>query len=161
MNRDYYARLLDGLGDGALERYDREESGTGEDTQGGGSLTFSALERERQIDILSAIGENLPTRTGRPNGRTGTSYDLKHIIERYTGFYVSNLQAKTAMRVLGYLRGGDDLNPFYNVTVDEWRAFNDLSRELHDRRRELMRRMRRQDEQRAAARYFHNLTRTA
>lgn len=166
MNRELCDRLLDDLGRDTIERYDREESGrqcfgSREHEQGGGAYTFAALDRDRQAAILSAISENLPTRTARPNRNTGTSYALKHIIERYTGFYVSNLQAKTAMRVLGYERGGDELNPIYNVTKREWRAFSDLSGEIARKREAARERMARREEQQAAARYFYKLTKTA
>lgn len=161
-----YGRILDGLDEETIARYDREESGYQcggmyEDEQGGGAYTFAALCRSDRVAILRALDENLPTRTTRPNRNTGTSYALKHIIERYTGFYVSNLQAKVAMRILGYERGGDDLNPHYNVTRREWRAFSDLSAELADRRSAARQRMARREEQQAAARYFYKLTKTA
>lgn len=166
MERDYYARILDGLGAETIARYDREESGGGcfgtdEHDQGGGAFTFSALCRSDQIAILRALDENLPTRTTRPNRNTGTSYALKHVVERFLGFYVSNLQAKTAMRILGYMRSADDLNPVFNVTKREWRAFSDLSVEVADKRDAARRRVARREEQRAAARYFYNMTKTA
>ena len=166
MNATDYGRLLDDLGAEAIDRYDREESGGGrfgtdEYEQGGGRFTFGALCRSDQIAIMRALDENLPTRTTRPNTHTGTSYALKHIVERFTGFYVSNLQTKTAMRVLGYARSGDGLNPVYNVTKREWRAFRDLSAELADRRSAARRRIARREEQQAAARYFYKLTKTA
>lgn len=143
MNATDYGRLLDGLGAETIDRYDREESGgqcgkadrLDEYEQGGGAFTFGALRRSKQVSILRALDENLPTRTTRPNRNTGTSYALKHIVERYTGFYVSNLQTKTAMRVLGYTRSADELNPFYNVTKREWAAFCELSRDVAGKRR--------------------------
>ena len=139
MNRQYYDRLLDDLGRETIARYDREESGrqcfgTDEAAQGNGLYTFSALDRDKQVDILHALDVNLPTRTKRPNRNTGTSYAIKHAVERYTGFYCSNLQAKTALRVLGYERGGDGLNPNYNITRREWRHFSDVSRRMANER---------------------------
>lgn len=132
MNRDYYARLLDELGRETIARYDREESGrqhggTMEHEQSGGCFTFSALPRDKQTAILDAIATNLPTKLKRVNHSTGTSYGLKHAIERYTGFYVSNLQAKVAFRILGYSRDEWGLNPCFNISRREWRAFSDLS----------------------------------
>ena len=166
MNATDYGRMLDELGAGTIDRYDREESGGGcfgtdEYEQGGGAYTFGALCRSDQIAIMRALDENLPTRTMRPNRNTGTSYALKHIVERYTGFYVSNLQTKTAMRVLGYVRSADELNPVYNVTKREWWAFSDLSAELADRRSAARARVAKREEQQAAARYFYKLTKTA
>lgn len=166
MERDYYERLLDEIGAETIARYDREESGAqwrgvDEATQDDGYFTFGKLGREEQIDILRALDENLPTRTKRPNTRTGSSYALKHVIERYIGRYTSNLQAKTAMRVLGYQRSAHDLNPFFNVTVREWRAFDELSRDAEERRSEARRRMNRQSEARKAASYFTKYYRTA
>lgn len=169
MNAAEYGRLLDELGAETIDRYDREESGgqcgradqLDEYKQCGGAFTFGALCRSDQIAVLRALDENLPTRTKRPNRNAGTSYALKHIVERYTGFYVSNLQAKTAMRILGYARSADELNPFYNVAAREWRAFSDLSRDLSNRRYEARRRTARREEQQAAARYFYKLTKTA
>lgn len=139
MNRDHYARILEEIGRDTIERYDREESGrqcfgTDEAEQGGGAFRFGALDRDGQIDVLRALDENLPTKTKRPNVRTGTSYGLKHIVERYIGRYTSNLQTKTAMRILGYARSADDLNPFYNVSRREWRAFSELSYRAEDAR---------------------------
>ena len=164
MNQDYYERILDEVGAETIARYDREESGgqcfgTEEIDQDNGAFGFGALDRDKQTAILSAIDTNLPTRTTRPNTRTGTSYALKHMVERFTGFYVSNLQTKTAMRVLGYVRSADELNPVYNVTKREWRAFSDLSREVADRRSAARRRVAKREEQKAAARYFYDLGR--
>jgi len=166
MNRGYYDRLLDEIGADTIARYDREESGaqcfgTEEIDQDNGAFGFGALDRDRQAAILSAIDTNLPTRTKRPNEKTATSYGIKHAIERFTGFYVSNLQAKTAFRILGYQRSAYQLNPFYNITLREWRAFSDLSAEIADRRSAARARVARRDEQRAAARYFYKLTKTA
>lgn len=132
LEKDYYVRLLDELGDERIAEIDREESGyqvggVSECEQSGGAFTFSALDRDEQADILKAIADNLPTMTCRPNFRTGTSYALKHRIENYLGRYTSNLQSKTAMRILGYIRSGDDLNPHYNVSRREWLAFSDLA----------------------------------
>ena len=159
---EHYIRLIEELGGEALARYDAEESGRQfgggrEHEQAGGQFTFSAMCRSDQAAVLRAIDENLPTRTKRPNGNTGTSYALKHVIERYVGFYVSNLQAKVAMRVLGYERGGDGLNPCYNVTKREWREFCERSREAADRRSAAYRRMSRRREEQAAARWFNSL----
>ena len=165
MQADRYERLLDGLGADVIDRYDREESGgadsLGEYIQGGGALTFGAMCRADQIAVLRAIETNLPTRTARPNYNTGASYAIKHAVERYTGFYVSNLQAKTAMRILGYKRSADELNPVYNVTRREWAAFSELSHDLAARRHAARQRVAKREEQKAAARYFYRLSRTA
>lgn len=139
MTSGYYAALLDAIGQDAIERFDREESGVQCDgveefAQGGGRFTFNALDRDRQAAILRALDENLPTRAARVNKAAGNSYGLKHTVEHYLGFYVSNLQTKVAMRLLGYQRGGDDLNPSYNMSKRERREFDELSRELSDRR---------------------------
>ena len=136
---DYYRRILDRLDDEQIILYDREESGIqcfgiDEYEQDGGLFGFSALDREEQAAILQAIGNNLPTMTKRPNQNAGTSYGIKHAIERFTGFYCSNLQAKTALRILGYVRDDSSLNPCYNITRREWQAFSDLSREVADKR---------------------------
>ena len=165
MNRDYYARLLDETGRETIERYDREESGPqfrgiDEAKQDNGLFTFEALDRDKQVDILRALDENLPTRTKRPNTRTGTSYALKHVVERYLGYYVSNLQTKTAMRILGYERSAYKLNPYFNVTIGEWRAFERAAWEADDKRREARRRIEDAQERRAAARYFYKMART-
>lgn len=165
MIRDCYDRILDGLDDETIARYDREESGvqcsgTDEAGQWGGAFTFGALPRERQAAILSALGENLPTRTKRPNANAGTSYALKHVVERFAGFYVSNLQTKVAMRILGYERGGGGLNPVYNISARECRAFAELSRDMDVRRYEAQRRMSRRSAERKAAGYFAKLHRT-
>lgn len=127
-------RIVDALGAGTIDRYDREESGGGEYEQGGGAHAFSNLERGEQAAILHALDVNLPTRTTRPNRNTPTSYGIKHAVERYVGFYVSNLQLKTAMRILGYTRSADALNPCYNITKREWRAFSERAREIADAR---------------------------
>lgn len=166
MRRDYYERLLDEIGAETIARYDREESGAqwrgvDEATQDNGYFTFGKLDRGKQVDILRALDENLPTRTKRPNTRTGSSYALKHTVERFTGFYVSNLQTKTAMRILGYQRSTHALNPFFNVTVREWRAFEERARYAADMRGEARRRMNRQSEARKAASYFTKYYRTA
>lgn len=139
MNQDYYDRILDGLDDEVIARYDREESGyqyggTMEHEQGGGAYTFTALDRGKRAAILRAISKNLPTRTKRPNTRTATSYTLKHMTERYTGFYVSNLQLKVAMRILGYTRTPYGLNPVYNISVRDCRAFSDAANEARRKR---------------------------
>ena len=139
MVRDYYDRLLDDIGQERISQYDREESGgqcfdAEEIDQGGGIYGFGALDRDKQVAILRAIARNLPTRTSRPNTRTGTSYAIKHAVERYVGFYVSNLQTKTAFRILGYRRSGYQLNPFFNISLREWRAFSGLSRNMADDR---------------------------
>lgn len=157
MQKDSYGEILDGLDAATIDRYDREESGAGEYEQGGGAYTFGALCRSDQIAIMRALGENLPTRTARPNASTGTSYALKHIVERYTGFYVSNLQTKTAMRVLGYARSADELNPVYNVTKREWRAFSDLSAEVAGKRGRARAAMSRRREERACAKWFNRV----
>lgn len=166
MNAADYGRLLDEIGAETIDRYDREESGGGcfgtdEYEQGGGAYTFGALCRSDQIAIMRALDENLPTRTARVNKAAGNSYGLKHTVEHYLGFYVSNLQTKVAMRLLGYQRGGDDLNPSYNVSKRERREFDELSRELSDRRSAARRRVSKREEQQAAARYFYKLTKTA
>lgn len=163
---EYYEHVLDALGAGTIARMDREESamqygGCPEAEQGGGEFTFSALPRDKQAAILHALDVNLPTRTKRPNRNAGTSYALKHAVERYTGFYVSNLQAKVAMRILGFKRSSGDLNPFYNITKREWLAFSDKSRDIASRRDAARLRVMQQQEQQAAARYFHKLTKTA
>ncbi len=139
MMRDYYERILDELGRDELERYDREESGAqwrgiDEATQDNGAFTFSKLDRDKQVAILHAIDVNLPTRTKRPNKHTATSYGIKHAVERYTGFYTSNLQAKVAFRVLGYQRSKHQLNPFYNISIRDWNAFDRLSRKIANER---------------------------
>ena len=164
---DYYRRIIDSLEPGTLERYDREESGAqcfgaDEATQGGGAFTFSALCRDDQVAILRALDVNLPTKTKRVNHDTGTSYAIKHAVERYTGRYTSNLQAKVAMRLLGYKRSSPaELNPHFNISRREWRAFSELSLEMDARRRHARERMARQEEQQAAARYFYRMTKTA
>ena len=163
-NFDYYRRILDSLEPGTIERYDREESGRfdggmWEHEQGGGALTFSALCRSDQAAILHAIGTNLPMKTKSVNTYAGNSYGLKHTIERYTGFYCSNLQAKVAMRILGYARGGESaLNPSYNISKRERREFDELSRDMADRRNAARVRVARQEEQQKCARYFYKLT---
>ena len=129
-----YERILDSLEPGTLERYDREESGIqygglDEYKQDGGALGFSALERPEQLAILKAIDTHLPRHTLRIDLRTGTSYSLKHTLEKAVGFYVSNLQAKVAMRLLGYRRGKNSkLNPCYNISINERRAFDEHAR---------------------------------
>ena len=135
--KDLYTRMLDGLGYEEIERLDREQSAR----QYGGSMendnwqfTFSALSREEQADMLRAIAENLPTKTKHPNMRAGSSYAIKHMLEHYLGRYVSNLQCKVAFRILWYDRGGDDLNPHYNISKRELMAFNDLSRSMESLR---------------------------
>lgn len=164
---DYYRRILDSLEPGTLERYDREEGGYQgrgcyEHEQGGGALTFSALCRNDQAAILHAIDTNLPTRTKRVNPYAGNSYGLKHTVERFTGFYVSNLQAKVAMRVLGYQRGGsNELNPCYNISKRERRAFDELARDMADRRSAALKRIDRQRDAQKCARYFYRMTKTA
>ena len=163
---EYYERIVDSLGAETIARFDREESGyqyggCWEHEQGGGEFTFSALPRDKQAAILHALDVNLPTRNKRPNANAGTSYAIKHAVERFTGFYVSNLQAKVAMRILGYQRGGDDLNPDYNISKREWRAFSDLSRDIESRRSAARARVARREEQQAAARYFYKITKTA
>ena len=160
--RERYGAMLDALGDAEIMRYDREESGRFdggrmEHEQGNGALTFAALCRSDQIAILRTIADNLPTRTARVNRDAATSYGLKHAIERMTGFYVSNLQAKTALRILGYVRGGDDLNPHYNISRREWRALDERARDVAARRSAAERRIDRQNELRACARYFYKL----
>ena len=171
---DYYRGIIEGLEPGTIERLDREESGpqggafwdeggtiTYEHEQGGGAYTFASMCRSDQAALLRVLDENLPTRTTRPNTNTPTSYAIKHAAERCTGFYVSNLQAKVAMRILGYKRSAGGLNPVYNITKREWRAFSALSVNVEARRDEARRRIARRDEQAACARYFYRIARTA
>ena len=162
---EYYGRMLDGLEDGTIERYDREESGRLDSGRmeyelGDGALSFAALDRSEQAAILRIVDHFLPTRTARANRNTGTSYAIKHAVERVAGFYVSNLQLKAAMRILGYTRAGDDLNPRYNVNGYEWRNFSEYARSVQKsrdgaewRRDEAERHHR----QLALARYFRRL----
>jgi len=137
---EHYRAILESISPETLQRYDREESGgqfdgMGECEQAGGAFTFSALTLDEQAAILQAIGNFLPTKTKRVNKDAGTSYAIKHAIERYTGRYTSNLQAKVAFRVLGYQRGGlHDLNPHFNISRREWRTFSELSRIIANRR---------------------------
>lgn len=131
MMRDYYG-LLDALEPGTLERYDREESGrqyggVDEYEDHGGIFGFSALDRDEQAAILCTLDTFLPTHTKRINRKTPTSYGLKHDLERCTGFYCSNLQCKVGMRLLGFKRDEDRLNPFFNVARGEWRRFHEES----------------------------------
>ena len=169
---DYYRQILDSLEPGTIERYDREESGeqggafwvdggrgSMEHEQGGGAYTFAALCRSDQAAILRTLDSFFQTKTARVYRGYGypTSYGIKHAVERYTGFYCSNLQAKVAMRILGYERGGDDLNPNYNVSKREWRVFDDYSRTVADKRSAARQRIERQDEAQRCARYFYRL----
>lgn len=160
---EHYRAILEAIDPVTIERYDREESGgqcDGEECeQGGGAFTFSALTLDEQAKILHAIGEFLPMKTKRVNEGAGTSYAIKHAVERFTGNYTSNLQAKVALRILGYTRGNvRDLNPHYNISRREWRVFSEYSRIVEDRRNEAKKRIAQRDEQRACARYFHKMT---
>ena len=143
---EHYKRILDGLEPGTIDRYDREESGLqcfGHDeySQSDGYFSFGALGREDQAEILRTLDMFLPSRNKRVNYRTGTSYAIKHAVERFRGSYTSNLQVKTGMRILNYERGGDDLNPNYNISRREWRVFDEYSRIVADRRSEKKRRL--------------------
>lgn len=123
----YYIDLLDRIGDRMIAAYDRMEAGRYDggawEDEGSAIFTFGGLSRVEQAEILLAL-ESLD-RTKRVNRRTPTSYSLKHDLERAVGVYCSNLQAKVAMRILGFERGGDDLNPRFNVTVKSCRRFHD------------------------------------
>ena len=142
---EHYRALLEGISPETLERYDREEAGYqyGGGTEyedGGGAFGFSALTIDEQAAILHAIGEFLPTKTKHVNRNAGTSYAVKHAVERFTGHYTSNLQCKVAFRVLGYRRGSvRDLNPHYNISRREWRVFSDYSRLVATGRRKAAR----------------------
>lgn len=120
MNKERYARLVMELGKDAIDAIDREESDQGEYEQDNGAFAFGAMSLDKQAALLCAIDCLLPTRNARPNYRTASSYGLKHLLERYLGFYVSNLQAKTAFHILGYRRSRYDLNPFYNISKREY-----------------------------------------
>ena len=141
---DYYGRMIDTLDDETVARYDREESGeydggTWEHEQHAGHLNFAALQRSERIAVLRALDENLPTRTKRVYNNGITSYALKHDVERLIGHYVSNLQLKVGMRILGYVRAGDGLNPRYNIAVKEWRRFRKRSMEVQRQRYDAIR----------------------
>lgn len=148
---DHYRAIAEAVDPATIDRYDREESGgqcgardrLDEYEQGGGAFTFSALSLDERAEILRAIGEFLPTKTKRVNGGAGSSYAIKHAVERFTGRYTSNLQAKVALRILGYTRGGSsDLNPHYNISRREWRVFDEYSRTVNAKRGEAARRLR-------------------
>lgn len=144
-NVDYYHGMLDALElePGTIERYDAEEAGVQygggteyEDSHG--AFGFSALDRDEQVALLMALDKFL-VKTSRTNYRTPSSYGMKHIAEDYLGRYTSNLQLKTAMRLLGFKRGRyDNLNPHYNVSkrsVDIFRFCADYAERMRWRRR--------------------------
>ena len=138
---DFYRRYLIGVGEATIERYDREESGqydggAWECERLGGRFNFAALDTEERAAILHALNANLPTHTARISDSGVTSYTIKHAVERYVGFYVSNLQVKTAMRILGYMRGGGGLNPAYNISRREWRLFAEAAADAERHRHE-------------------------
>lgn len=134
MNKERYARLVIDLGKDAIDAIDREESRQGEYEQGNGAFTFGAMSLDRQAALLYAIARILPTRNARPNYRTASSYGLKHLLERYLGFYVSNLQAKTAFRILDYQRSRRELNPFYNIAKRDYDRLR-LAADIADRKK--------------------------
>lgn len=136
----HYRGLLDSLEPGTLEQYDAEEAGEQygggteyEDT--GGAFGFSAMDREEQAALLQALDKHL-VKTSRTNYRTPSSYGLKHIAEDYLGRYTSNLQLKVAMRLLGFKRGRDGLNPHYNVSKRSADIFRFCADYAKKRRRE-------------------------
>ena len=158
-----YKRLLVELGADAIDAIDREEGGlrwhisTGEYEQSDGAFTFGAMSLDDQAALLRAIAENFPGRTARPNTRTPSSYGLKHLIESYLGFYVSNLQCKTAFHILGYRRSYHQLNPLFNIRKRDLDTFRRKVNETNEQRRAAQRRISQQEEARACARYFTKL----
>lgn len=135
MNKERYARLVMELGKDAIDAIDREESRQGEYEQDNGAFTFGAMSLDKQAALLCAIEYLLPTRNARPNYRTASSYGLKHLLERYLDFYLSNLQVKAAFRILGYQRSHHDLNPFYNIAKRDYDRLR-LAAEIARRKRE-------------------------
>lgn len=159
---DHYRRIVESLGACEIERIDRAESGIqcgglGEYEQDNGAFGFGAMCADDQAALLCAIGENLPTRTMRVNRNTPTSYGLKHTIENYLGFYVSNLQCKTAFHILGYERTPDTLNPHFNISKAEAKHLVRAAADARDRRAEARKRIARRDMAKACGKYFHSL----
>lgn len=158
-----YKRLLVELGKDAIDAIDREEGGlrwhisTGEYEQSNGAFTFGAMSPDNQAALLRAIAENFPGRTARPNTRTPSSYGLKHLIENYLGFYVSNLQCKTAFHILGYRRSYHQLNPLFNIRKRDLDTFRRKVDEANEQRRTAQKRIAQQQGARACARYFTKL----
>ena len=125
MVTDDFGRVLDDLGTETIKRFDLEESVDRECVDE--CFTFHAMPRQKQLAVLRTLDDNL-VKTKRVNYRSPSSYALKHDLERCVNFYVSNLQCKTAMRILGYTRGGGTaLNPQFNISMKSARAFHDLS----------------------------------
>ena len=158
-----YKRLLVELGPDKIDAIDREEGGlrwgisTGEYEQSDGAFTFGAMSLDDQAALLRAIAESFPGRTVRPNKRTPSSYGLKHLIENYLGFYVSNLQCKTAFHILGYRRSYHQLNPIFNIRKHDLEKFRRKVDETKEQRRAVRRRVEQQQDAKKCARYLTNL----
>lgn len=133
-SKEQYRQLVMNLGAERIDAIDREEGSAGEYQQDNGALSFGAMSLDRQAALLCAIARIFPTRNARPNYRTASSYGLKHLLERYLGFYVSNLQAKTAFHILGYERSRHDLNPFYNIAKRDYDRLR-LAADIAERKR--------------------------
>ena len=84
---------------------------------------YTLNDEEFQL-LVEAVNNFLPTKLKNVNYNTNSSYGLKHIFERFLGFYISNYDLKIVMQYLGYksapYRGYyDDINLYYNISKKE------------------------------------------
>ena len=130
-----YERMLEAVGPRRIRELELSEAGFFEGGRSESEVMgqcFTVLDIREQAEIVRALDMNLEP--VKQVDRCGpTSYAIKHAAERMAGFYVSNLQAKVALRLLGYKRGLDDddrLYPKYNISRVSWRSFDELSRDI-------------------------------
>ena len=119
----FHARWLEEIGDDRIAAIDFEESGG--DAEEVREFGLSALSRVEQALILESLEVGLmPVKTIQRHAPS--SYRLKHAAEnilRDTMPYVSNLQVRTCMRIIGYRHTDDGHYPRYNVSLKSWHRY--------------------------------------
>lgn len=131
----FWIRWLDTIGDERIRKYDRDEWNVAGDVDVFG---LSAIDRTEQARILRAFELNLSGRATLDKHAPG-SYGLKHDAESWISltegrpYYVSELQCRTCMRILGYHRTYGR-HGRYNVSMlsyHRWRRKIDELRHAH------------------------------
>lgn len=88
---------------------------------------WSALPEERQAAILDFIAANFK-KSANSGLSYPTSYKIKHVLEKYLDFYVSNEQAREAMVLSGFTPyDPESTSPHFNVTKRSARKAEELS----------------------------------
>ena len=120
----FYLTWLDEIGDDLIRQLDMWEAcGDVELVERCG---LSSISRAEQCEIMEAIESNLhPIKT--ISRYSPSSYAIKHAAEDWVGFYVSELQARTVLHILGYRSTVTDAHPRYNVSLKAWHKFKEES----------------------------------